>query len=146
MVGDRIDRGQICAELQAGLGPDLNENEAITGNVKLKYKKKKEETEGKVIVYITKKNKKGFWVFGVPLTKLAKTYEKETKKKLEYLAFGLKKKQDGNFDMYFIPVETFEDAKKGNIKPGVPFLIISYDAEKNNFKSHAGRNIHNLVE
>jgi len=124
----------------------LNKNSWITGKVKIKYKKKKDELYAKVIIYTKKKNKKGTWICGIPLNKLAKEYKKETKKQLEYVTFGFKKKQNGDFDMYIIPVETLQDAEKGNIKPGVPFLIIPYDAQKKNFKSHFGRNIHNLVE
>lgn len=124
----------------------LNKNSWITGKVKIKYKKKKDELYGRVIIYIRKKNKKGTWICGIPLDKLAKKYKKKTKNQLEYVTFGFRKKQNGNFDMYIIPVETFGDAQKGNIKPGVPFLIIPYDAQKDVFKSHFGRNIHNLVE
>lgn len=125
---------------------NLNETSWITAKVKIKYNKEKDAAGGKIIIYTQKKNVKGAWVCGIPFKKLAQKYKTQTKNNLEYTVFGIKRKQNGDFDMYIIPVETFGDAQKGNIKPGVPFLIIPYDAKSKNFKSHFGRNIHNLVE
>lgn len=116
----------------------------ITGNVKIKYIKKKDEFYAKIVFYQWKG--KGKWICGIPLTKLAKRYKEKTKKELEFVTFGMKKKGDGNIDFFVVPVETLEDAKNGSIKAGVPVLIILYKKDKNVFASSFGRNVHNIVE
>ncbi len=130
----------------------LKNGKTLTANVKIedkekiekKLENKKKDPLWRITFYTT--HGKGYWATGIPFITLAKRYEEKTKETLQYVAFGMKKKANGNIDFYIIPVETFEDAKEGRIRAGVPFLVIPYRADKDNFASSFGRNVHNIVE
>gem|GEM_PF-5149243 len=130
----------------------LKNGKTLTADVKIedkekiekKLENKKKDPLWRITFYTT--HGKGYWATGIPFITLAKKYREKTDRTLQYVAFGMKKKANGNIDFYIIPVETFEDAKKGNIKAGVPFLVIPYKADKDNFASSFGRNVHNITE
>lgn len=130
----------------------LKNGKTLTANVKIedrektekKLENKKKDPLMRITFYTT--HGKGYWVCGIPFITLAKRYREKTNETLQYVSFGMRKKANGNIDFYIIPVETFEDAKEGKIKAGVPFLVIPYKADKDNFASSFGRNVHNIVE
>ena len=129
----------------------LKNGKMLSGDVKIegiesreKKLEKEKEPLWRITFYIS--NKKGKWFCGTGFKKLAKEYKKRTGEELEQVAYGMKKKKNGDFDFYIIPVSSFEDAKKGKIKADVPFLLISYKADKDGFYAHGGRNIHNIVD
>lgn len=98
-----------------------------------------------ITITIKQKGTKGSWKVGIPFRRLAKRYKEKTGEKLEYVTIGIQKNA-GNVDLFIVPAKTFEDAKQGNIKAGIPMLIIPYKAKKGVFASGFGRNLHNIVK
>ena len=103
--------------------------------------------EHKTGVIVNRKVPKGKYVTNVFLSELEKRLKK---KEMKYLAVGIDRKNDENgkakkLDFYIIPVDSFEDAKNGNIKAGVPMLVINCDG-KGKCNGRTGYNIHNVVD
>jgi hypothetical protein len=130
----------------------LKNGKTLTADIKIeskekiekKLKKKKKDPLWRITFYTTEG--KGYWVCGIPFKKLAKVYKEKTGEALQYVVFGMKKKEKGDIDFYIIPAATLEDAEKGEIKAGIPVLIIHYKADKDGFSSSFGRNVHNIVD
>jgi len=98
------------------------------------------------IKLVTTKKGKGKWITGISFTTLMKRYKEKTGEKLKYVTMGLERFDNGDLNIYIIPAKTFEDALGGEIEAGVPVLVIPYIAEKKNFFSGYGKNVHNIVE
>jgi len=102
------------------------------------------------VILVNRKVKKGKYVATLYFTKLRERLKKETGKDLKYVAVGIDKQKNetGNIiklDFYIIPVDSLEDAKNGNIKAGVPMLIVNCKGN-GDCKGRTGWNIHNVVE
>ncbi len=102
------------------------------------------------VVLVNRKVKKGKYVATLYFTQLRKRLKEETGKDLKYVAVGIdrQKNETGSIiklDFYIIPVDSFEDAKNGNIQAGVPMLVVNCDGN-GDCKGRTGWNIHNVVE
>ena len=101
-------------------------------------------------ILVNRKVKKGKYVATLYFTQLRKRLKEETGKDLKYVAVGIDKQKNENgnitkLDFYIIPVNSLEDAKNGNIKAGVPMLVINCDG-KGKCNGRTGCNIHNVVD
>jgi len=80
----------------------------------------------------------GSWF--IEFNKLAEVYKEKTGKELKYtiavVDHGVHPELGEYVDFYIIPAASFNDVKKGNIEPDMPYHIITYTAKDNTLWSN----------